>query len=382
MSNPGIRNIDFSDETPSMASGSQPSELSQLQQMVYDLQQQLSNQQSVLKQQSIQISQQNTQIETQRLQIQQQYAQLQALQTDDDVEEVGNVTITPIIPPMATMSAPTAPTATVPFPAAPQADLSSKLKVNKPQEFHGKREHTSTFIAQCRLSLRSTPFAPEDQKIAFVCSYLRGTAFKWYANLEKMKQVPATADLLFDRISEAFGESDTQEKARTELDKLRQTKSCASYTTEFNRLITEIGYTDPVAIIDLYKKGLKENVKDLMLTLTLKNTVAEYQKDAIACDVRLFQRAQEQRSSKPASTSTPRPPAPTPKTDGPTPMEIDSVSTRPKGKVSDEEKKRRKELNLCPYDGESTCPGKDDIKLCKNLARKNEKRSATTADRK
>lgn len=370
----GLRSIQFTEDDYPQSSGSVPT-YTQLQQMLLEMQNQLQEQQNVLQQQRTQIDTQAVQLNQQRAQIEDQQAVIHQHNEENTFTDA-----------LETPTVQHQPPASVQHPSQTYLQLSpisaEKIKVNKPQEFTGKRENTSIFIAQCRLYLRSTPHATEDQKVAFVCSYLRGQAFKWYANLEETNLIPNTVDSLFAAIKDAFGESNIQEKARLELDRLRQTKSCASYTTEFNRLITEIGYTDPRAIIDMYRKGLKENVKDLMLTLTEKKTVAEYQKDAITCDIRLFQRAQEQRSSKNPShlSKTPSPPAKN--AEGPSPMEIDSVTTRPKGKVSEEEKKRRKELNLCPYDGESNCPGKNDIKLCPNLIRKNEKRSARPADRK
>ncbi len=39
-------------------------------------------------------------------------------------------------------------------------------------------------------------------------------------------------------------------------------------------------------------------------------------------------------------------------------------SIRKKSRLSKAEKNRRKSMNLCMYDGTSTCPGKDNIELC------------------
>jgi len=288
-------------------------------------------------------------------------------------------TPTPSPEPLSTFITPTPTTENVPI-----IGSFTKIKVNPPQEFTGSREQTTTFVSQCRLVFRANPGWSDDQKIVYMCSFLRKTAFKWYANQEKAKTLPTTIDGLISTIVDTFGESDLAEKSRFELERLRQTKSCAIYTSEFNRLVTDIGYTDPVALIDIYKKGLKDNVKDLMLSLPVRTTLREVQKDAITCDIRLFQRMQEQKNS--TRIALPRIPQPSQSdatSSGPTPMEIDVIQTKKSG-LSDAEKKRRKDLNLCLYDGKPDCPGRDNINLCPSVQKKsgNGKRSANRTDQK
>lgn len=60
---------------------------------------------------------------------------------------------------------------------------------------------------------------------------------------------------------------------------------------------------------------------------------------------------------------------------GPTPMEIDTTTIHSKSpsKLSDAEKKRRKEAHLCIYCGESACPGKTNVELCPKLIQRKHK---------
>ncbi|KAJ1553001.1 hypothetical protein HK096_009596, partial [Nowakowskiella sp. JEL0078] len=69
----------------------------------------------------------------------------------------------------------------------------------------------------------------EDEKIVYICSHIRGNAYKWYTNLETAGKVPATVEQFFTALTDAFGETDFVEKAKLELGRLRQTKSCTNY---------------------------------------------------------------------------------------------------------------------------------------------------------
>lgn len=256
-----------------------------------------------------------------------------------------------------------------PAPITPQTTTTTtatKIKVNPPQEFTGKREHTSHFLAQCRLVFQANPTWSETEKSVYACSYLRGTAFTWYSNLAKDNKFFTDFKDFETQITTAFGESDLVQKSKMQLEKLRQAKSCAVYTTEFNRLITNIGYTDQQALIDMYQKGLKDSVKDLLLTMPVRKTLLETQQDSIACDERIFQRSQEQKSS---SRPTYMPSMKTPS--GPMPMELDAMNFKQTKKLTQEERDRRKREGLCLYDGKSDCPGAKDINACPGIIKRN-----------
>lgn len=239
-----------------------------------------------------------------------------------------------------------------------------KMKINSPQEFNGKREDTFHFLSQCRLVFLANPTWTEVNKTIYACSFLRGTAFTWYSNREKMRKRFDNYEHFETELTTAFGETDLVQKSKMQLEKLRQTKSCAIYTTEFNRLTTNIGYSDPKSLIDMYRRGLKDSVKDLLLTLPLREVLIEAQQDAITCDERIYQRSQENKNSSRHhhTTST--------SLSEPTPMEIDTIKVIPKGPISDTEKQRRKKENLCLYDGKSDCPGRNDINTCPNIRKR------------
>ena len=65
---------------------------------------------------------------------------------------------------------------------------------------------------------------------------------------------------------------------------------------------------------------------------------------------------------------------------GPTPMELDALthgtsneSRTADGKLTQQEKDRRRREGLCVFDGRADCPGKVDINQCPNLLKKKPK---------
>ncbi|KAJ1560005.1 hypothetical protein HK096_010390, partial [Nowakowskiella sp. JEL0078] len=120
-----------------------------------------------------------------------------------------------------------------------------------------------------------------------------------------------------------------------------------------------------------------------MLSLPIHTTLAEVQNDAISYDNRLLQRAQEQRNTS-RQPYVPRSgyqsqPTTSSYSNGLAPMEVDSIQTKFKGKITDAERKHCKEMNLCLFYGKSDCPGSKDVTLCPNVMKKsgNDRRSAT-----
>jgi hypothetical protein len=247
-----------------------------------------------------------------------------------------------------------------------------KLKGNKPDEYSGRRDQTNDFLAQCTLYFRINPMA-ETEKVAFAASYLRGAAFKWFGTYELSNGMIATFADFKSALLRAFGETDAAEKAKAALRKLKQTKACSQYNSDFNRLVAEAGYStsDDNILIDVYQEGLKMEVRTLMLSLPIRKTLQETMNDAMQCDDRIYQLNQSKRGQ--GNLLLPRAAAPT---NGPVPMEIDAVTVNThiqQGKLTEEERDRRKRENLCAYDGKADCPGRDDVNLCPKVQQKKTK---------
>src|SRR4029079_4603009 len=83
--------------------------------------------------------------------------------------------------------------------------------------------------------------------------------------------------------------------AETKLVSLRQgSRSATTYAAEFQNLVCDVDWNDK-ALINQFRYGLKDNVKDLLLTMPKAKSLEQFIAQAIACDNRLFERRQEQR---------------------------------------------------------------------------------------
>jgi hypothetical protein len=285
---------------------------------------------------------------------------LQSLANNPSAPQISHFTL-PVPPTHHHVSAPE--------PAVP-ATSTVRAKGNKPEIYTGKREHTKSFLDQCRLYFRINPMT-EIEKVGVAASYLRGSAFTWFMTYENQHGTLATFKDFDAALTLAFGQSDRAAKAKMALDRLRQTNSASAYSSEFNRLIADAEYSfaDPKILIDAYEKGLKMEVRKLMLAKPTRDTITGVQQDAMECDNRLFQLSQQQRRL-PGYVSNHR----TDQPNGPTPMEIDALThgnnRTADGKLTQEEKDRRKRLGLCIFDGIADCPGKDDTNKCPNVLKK------------
>jgi hypothetical protein len=106
-----------------------------------------------------------------------------------------------------------------------------------------------------------------------------------------------------------------------------------------------------------------------MLTLPIRTTLQETMDDAMTCDNRIFQLNQTKRGQ--GNLLLPR--AVAALANGPVPMEIDAVNVATHttlGKLTETEKERRRQQNLCVYDGKADCPGRDNIDLCPKVQQK------------
>ena len=129
--------------------------------------------------------------------------------------------------------------------------------------------------------------------------------------------------------------------------------------------------------MEMFYEGLKPEVKDLLLTMPEADSLSSLREKAIRADNRALRRDHE-RKRNPRSVPLPRTSASlssnSTATAGPTPMELDQITTkssRPRGPLTPEEKKRRERENLCRYCGEGSCPGVPDVEQCPRLLQKN-----------
>jgi hypothetical protein len=74
-------------------------------------------------------------------------------------------------------------------------------------------------------------------------------------------------------LTAAFGDSDRERMVETKMKNLRQgTRSAAIYATEFQQLTCDLEWNDK-AFINRFRYGLKDDVKDLLITMPKVETL-------------------------------------------------------------------------------------------------------------
>ncbi|CAG8508676.1 13806_t:CDS:2 [Dentiscutata heterogama] len=184
--------------------------------------------------------------------------------------------------------------------------------------------------------LKSSYYPNDRTQVGLLGSLLVGPALALFAPLlEKESLLLKDFDCFIGEFKTTFGDSDKVRTTATRIRKLTQkSKSASSYTSEFHQISSNHEWGE-AALIDQFQIGLKNDVKDLLLTMedptSLNNAI-----------------------SKTISFT-------------PELMQIDSTRART---LSEEEKQRQQANNLCLYCGK---PG--------HIAKKLRKRDAPTAVR-
>ena len=173
----------------------------------------------------------------------------------------------------------------------------------------------------------------------------------WFALLfEKRSPILINFETFLDAFAEVFDEHDKIRWTTTKIRSLRQGASFASvYASDFRQLASDINWDEETLVSQFYW-GLKDNVKDLLLSLPDLQTLNEVISQVVKYDNRLFQRRQDQRPrDKMTSYNT----TITTKNVGPhlevEDMQIDAARVET---FTPEEKKRHMKEGLCLYCGE------------------------------
>lgn len=250
-------------------------------------------------------------------------------------------------------------------------------KVALPAKYAGDRESFRAFTSQIRLVLRMQPhtYAADTSRVGLVGSLLTGAALGWFSPLiETNSPLLEDFEAFMAEFKSVFGDTDRVRVAAAQLRQLRQgSRPVASYAADFRQLACEVGW-DEAALVDAFRYGLRDDVKDLLLTMPDATTLSDIVAQAVKCDNRLFERRRERQFSRagPApwhATMARQPSAPTtsfqqqrPQTlAADDPMQVDGAIRI--GPLTADEKARRRRHGLCMYCGQAghmvaVCPSK------------------------
>jgi hypothetical protein len=237
-------------------------------------------------------------------------------------------------------------------------------KISSPPVFAGRKQEATEFLLKCDtvFNVQNRTYSSDQSKLAFVTNLLKDEAYHWVMPhlLLPVQEQPAWINnwvLFKEEFRKAFGDSDIIETSRQKLKALRQTQSATSYATEFTRHSAYLHWGDE-ALRHTYFDGLKEDVKDRLLTPNTYSDLHSLVTDSVKWDNLLFQRRRTQPTpvrqfrpdfnkpfTKPYTLTLPQAYVPVP-------MEVDGVRPVFKPLTADEKETRIKN-NLCLYCGKA-----------------------------
>lgn len=280
---------------------------------------------------------------------------------------------------------PPPPSAAPPPPAAATipVDPRGTPRFKEPAMFGGSASEVDPWIhdMESAVYLQRAMLPTDRDKVLYAVGFLKpGSPKSWYYAVYNDQ-----AHLLDDwrgflrEFKTHFGQSNPVSDALYKLEHLKQTGACATYASKSRELHAFLGLTDFMKIHYFYR-GLKDAVKDALVTVKRSDKFDIFVQQCIEIDNRNHEQELEKKgsskSSNPqrsnerhSSSSHPRHNAPVATTSAAqpasqvVPMEIDAVK---RGPLSNAEKERRRKLGLCLYCGE----GKHFINDCPNMSAK------------
>jgi hypothetical protein len=142
--------------------------------------------------------------------------------------------------------------------------MSSNLKVDDPEQYHGERSKLHAFITQCELKFNCKPntFNSDVKRVNYASSRYRGNAWSWIEpSIAQGQSTYKMWEEFKTTITWAFGEVDSKEVARRRFKAIRQgNRSAAAYWAEFQRIMVDLDYND-LMYIDQFNDGLHIDVQ-------------------------------------------------------------------------------------------------------------------------
>lgn len=289
----------------------------------------------------------------------------------------------------------------IPAPAAAAGPAApANVRIAAPEPFKGERTNGRAFLQKMSLYFQMHPnnFTTDEEKIRYIVLLCDGVAANWAAPIQGHFLNPpvtglppicttwATFETAF-RLS--FYDPDEVRTVTAQLKRLSQEKmSAVDYAAEWRRLISILGWTQEGPLMDSFRSGLKDRVKDSLAEMEDPLNVEELIARTIRIDNRQWQRLQEKKgkegtttsggqksvqSSKPTTSTTSSTSATTTKTYSgaakttttPTTKAPVQIKQEPvnavRGRISAEERERRFKGGLCLVCGQaghrrSNCP--------------------------
>ena len=169
-------------------------------------------------------------------------------------------------------------------------------KVSLPDKFDGMCTRLRDFLNQIRLIICLQPhrYAIGFNQVSLLGSLLTGPTEAWFAPLVEMAS-PLLEDFpcFLTEFEATFEETYRRRAALTKIYSLQQGNRAAStYASEFHQLACDVGRGDQ-ALRDQFRRGLRGEVKNLLLNFLELTSLNEAITQTVRCDNHLFELRQE-----------------------------------------------------------------------------------------
>lgn len=243
--------------------------------------------------------------------------------------------------------------------APPPILIEEECPEDLPEKFDGNPDMLVPFISQCQLFMeRSTrDFSADRVRVCFVTSMMTGRAARWAsAKLERAHYLMHNYPAFMTEMKHVFEDPQRREAAKRKIRRLRQGMgSVIDYSNAFQMIAQDLDWNEP-ALIDQYYEGLSDHIQAELSRVEAPKSLSALIGQCIHIERRL---------ARAAAARKPRSP--------PRALVLPHIGhhqvdpTEPVGgarmRLTQEEKERRRKLNLCLYCGNGghyadNCPAK------------------------
>ncbi|CAG1962781.1 unnamed protein product, partial [Fusarium graminearum] len=186
-------------------------------------------------------------------------------------------------------------------------DLGEYLKPPLPEPFKGHSADVLPFLTRMKGYFRMFPnkLDSAEKKMLATAPLIQGDAKDWFEPMwkdflenEYDLQDQETQNVFTDWLNfetllkDNFGVINEERQAAADILQLKQQRSCAAHSAKFRQLAAKTGWDDE-ALMEIYYRSLKEEVKDELHKADRPNDLTEYITMAIKIDERQYERRRE-----------------------------------------------------------------------------------------
>jgi hypothetical protein len=184
-------------------------------------------------------------------------------------------------------------TVPVSAPVLPESILEPKIAA--PTAFDGTAKDLRSFLVQIELMfhVNASRFTSEESKIFTVASYLTDKALAWMTPI--LEKPNSFSDILQSwatfkaALKTTFGPVDQASISANAIRALKQgNRRVTAFAADFNLLASDLDFNEP-ALMHLFRHGLADNIKDMLLNVSEPTSMLEFITVATRADQRLVE---------------------------------------------------------------------------------------------